>query len=72
MMLKILYIIFDFIGENDYLVMNPVKGGSNINLNTNTNSYIRAGPGEIIGSSGADGYGSTCDGRLGSDNPSQG
>ena len=37
--------------------MNPVKGGSNINLNTNTNSYIRAGPGRIIGSSGADGYG---------------
>ena len=48
-------------GFNDYIVMNNVKGGSNVNLSTNTNSYIRAGPGErfdsVLGTGGVDGKG---------------
>ena len=49
------------VGLNDYIVMNNVKGGSNVNLTTNTNSYIRAGPGERFNSfletGGVDGTG---------------
>ena len=45
-------------GLNDYIVMNNVKGGPNINISTNTSSYIRAGPGErvdaFLGSGGVD------------------
>ena len=49
------------VGFNDYILMNNVKGGSNVNLSTNTNSYIRAGPGERfdaeLGTGGVDGKG---------------
>ena len=48
-------------GLNDYIVMNNRKGGSGINLTSNTSSYIRAGPGErldvSLGSGGVDGKG---------------
>jgi len=49
------------VGFNDYLVMNQQKGGSGITIAANTNSYIRAGPGERLddsmGSGGPDGRG---------------
>ena len=35
-------------GLNDYIVMNNRKGGSGINLTSNTSSYIRAVPGERL------------------------
>ena len=40
-------------GINDYILMNPVKGGESAadgtNIYANTNSYLRAGPGENTG-----------------------
>ena len=42
-------------GLNDYIVMNPYIGASAETLKTNTNSYLRAGPGERTG--GFDGKG---------------
>ena len=45
---------------NDYIVMNPQKGGSGVTLSANTSSFIRAGPGQLVGAAiggGPDGRG---------------
>ena len=45
---------------NDYIVMNQQKGGSGVTLSANTSSFIRAGPGQLVGAStggGPDGKG---------------
>ena len=51
------------IGFNDYIIMNNVQGGDNINLSANTNSYLRAGPGERFGGPDGKGTGLTYDPR---------
>ena len=43
--------------------MNNVQGGDNINLSANTNSYLRAGPGERFGGPDGKGTGLTYDPR---------